>query len=633
MKKKLGLALLLLSSTLLSGFVFCGCASEKGQETEEAMPAAEEVKKLPLEDGVYTVDFETDSSMFRANEAKDGKGTLTVTDGQGMVHISLPSKNIVNLYPGTAEEAKTDEAGWLFPTVDTVTYPDGLSEEVYGFDLPVPVLEEEFDVALIGKKEKWYDHKVRVEHAVPAEKETVSAADGSYTCEVTLQGGSGRASIQSPAELLVQDGEITAELVWNSPYYEFMLVGESQYDPIDPEQNRQEKRSVFEIPVELNQEMAVRASTVAMSEPHLVEYTLYFDGDTLEMVSQEPERSMELQFANQFSVDYYEDGYKLISLADGSRFLIIPEGNEIPEQMPEEMVPLCQPLNHIYLAATSAMCLFDGLERLDAIRLSGTQADGWYMEHARQAMQDGKILYAGKYSEPDYELMLKEDCSLAIESLMIGHASDVQTKLEELGIPVFIDQSSMETHPLGRTEWVKLYGALLNEEEKAEQLFAEQVNYLNQALEKVTPEEEKKTAAFFHISSSGYVVARKSGDYVTKMLQLAGADYVFEELGDSETRTSTVNLEMEQFFAAAKDADYIIYNSTIGGEIKTMDELLKKSSLLSEFKAVQNGNVWCTSKNMYQETTQLGRMIQSFQKIFSGEADGEMELPYLYRLK
>lgn len=352
-----------------------------------------------------------------------------------------------------------------------------------------------------------------------------------------------------------------------------------------------------------------------------------------EEVFQKPERSMELQFANQFSVDYYEDGYKLISLADGSRFLIIPEGKEIPERMPEEIVPLCQPLNHIYLAATSAMCLFDGLERLDAIRLSGTQADGWYIEHARQAMQDGNILYAGKYSEPDYELMLKEDCSLAVESLMIGHASDVRTKLEELGIPVFIDQSSMENHPLGRTEWVKLYGALLNEEEKAEQLFDEQVNYLNQVLEKVTSEEEKKTAAFFHISSSGYVVARKSGDYVTKMLKLAGADYVFDETGDPEKRTSTVNLEMEQFFADAKDADYLIYNSTIDGEVKTLEELLKKNVILAEFKAVKNGDVWCTGKNMYQETLQLGQMIQSFQMIFSGEADGKTELPYFYRLR
>lgn len=344
----------------------------------------------------------------------------------------------------------------------------------------------------------------------------------------------------------------------------------------------------------------------------------------------EPERSMELQFATQFSVDYYQDGYKLISLADGTRFLVIPEGSECPKGIAKDIVPLYQPVENIYLAATASMCLFDALDCMDVIRLSGTKEDGWHIENARLAMQEGRILYAGKYSEPDYEMMLDHRCPLAIESLMIGHSSEVKDKLEELGIAVFIDQSSMEPHPLGRTEWIKLYGALLNKEETAEALFEEQVKYLNEA---AATEGFGKTVAFFHISSSGYVVARKSGDYVTKMLELAGGNYVFDNLGDPETRTSTVTIEMEKFFATAKDADYIIYNSTIGGEIKTIDELLAKNELLAEFKAVQNGNVWCTSENMYQETTQLGQMIQSFQKVFSGEADELDELPYLYRLQ
>lgn len=344
----------------------------------------------------------------------------------------------------------------------------------------------------------------------------------------------------------------------------------------------------------------------------------------------EPERSMELQYATQFSVDYYTGGYKLISLADGSRFLVVPDGAELPRGIARDIVPLYQPLENIYLAATASMCLFDALDSLDAIRLSGTKEDDWHIENARLAMREGRILYAGKYSEPDYEMLLDYRCPLAIESLMIGHASEVKEKLEELGIAVFIDQSSMETHPLGRTEWMKLYGAMLNKEEIGQALFAEQLEYLNEAM---GGEASGKTVAFFHISSSGYVVARKSGDYVTKMLELAGGKYVFDNLGDPETRTSTVTIEMEKFFATAKDADYIIYNSTIGGEIRTIDELLAKNALLAEFKAVQNGNVWCTSANMYQETTQLGRMIQSFRKIFSGEADGLEELPYLYRLK
>lgn len=342
------------------------------------------------------------------------------------------------------------------------------------------------------------------------------------------------------------------------------------------------------------------------------------------------QRSMELAFATQFSVDYYAGGYKLISLADGSRFLVIPEGGALPEGIGSDVTPLYQPIENIYLAATSAMCLFDALDVLDAIRLSGTKADGWYIENARKAMEQEQILFAGKYSEPDYELLLAQGCSLAVESTMIGHASDVKQKLEELGIAVLVDQSSMEEHPLGRTEWMKLYAALLNQEERADTLFDAQMAYLD-AMDDAAP--TGKTAAFFYISSTGKAVARKSDDYVSRMIELAGGEYIFEHLGENDNALSTVSIEMETFFATAKDADYIIYNSTIGGEVLSLDALLEKSELLSEFRAVQNGNVWCTGKNMYQQTTELGQMIQSFNLIFSGQADTLDEVPYLYRLR
>lgn len=341
-----------------------------------------------------------------------------------------------------------------------------------------------------------------------------------------------------------------------------------------------------------------------------------------------PERTMQLDYATEFSVDYYGDGYKLITLGNGSRFLIIPENGALPKGIANDIVPLYQPVQNIYLAASAVMCLFDSLERLDAIKLSGTPADGWYIENARQAMESGEILFAGKYSEPDYEMILDYHCPLAIESTMIGHASQVKDKLEELGIAVLVDLSSNEGHPLGRTEWIKLYGAILNEEAAAEALFAQQKQYLTGT----DMPDTGKTAAFFYISSSGQVVARKSDDYVSKMIDLAGGTYVFHELGDPEKATSTVTIEMEAFFATAKDADYIIYNSAIGGEIHTIAELVAKNALLAEMKAVQNGNVWCTAQNMYQETTGLGQMTQSFHLIFSGEADGLDAVPYLHRL-
>lgn len=343
----------------------------------------------------------------------------------------------------------------------------------------------------------------------------------------------------------------------------------------------------------------------------------------------EPERSMQLDYATEFSVDYYADGYKLITMGDESRFLLIPENGTLPKGLANDIVPLYQPVQNIYLAATTPMCLFDSLERLDAIKLSGSRADSWYIENARQAMEDGEILFAGKYSEPDYEMILDYACPLAIESTMIGHASEVKDKLEELGIAVLVDLSSNEGHPLGRTEWIKLYGAILNEEERAEAFFAQQKQFMTDS----DIQDTGKTAAFFHISSSGDVVARKSGDYVSKMIDLAGGKYIFDNLGDPETASSTLRIEMETFFATAQNADYVIYNSTIGGEIYTIADLIEKNSLLAEMKAVQNKNVWCTSQNMYQETTGVGQMIQSFHLIFSGEADELDEVPYLHRLR
>ena len=238
--------------------------------------------KAQLPDGVYTAEFSTDSSMFHVSEACDGKGTLTVKDGVMTIHISLGSKKILNLYPGLAEDAAKDGAVLLEPTTDTVTYSDGMTEEVYGFDVPVPVIGEEFDLALIGTKGKWYDHKVKVSDPVAegaADTFDLSAVeDGSYTIELTMEGGSGRASIQSPAQLAVADGAATATLEWSSPNYDYMLVNGEKYLPVNTEGN-----SVFEVPVEaLDAPLTMIGDTVAMSTPHEVEYTVTFHSDTLQ---------------------------------------------------------------------------------------------------------------------------------------------------------------------------------------------------------------------------------------------------------------------------------------------------------------------------------------------------------------
>ena len=270
---------------------------ETTEEAEDGEAKSEDAaKSQTLEDGVYTAEFDTDSSMFHVNEALEDKGTLTVKDGKMTIHVSLESKKIVNLFYGMAEDAKKDGAELIEPTTDEVTYSDGSKKEVYGFDIPVPAIDEEFQVALIGTKGKWYDHKVSVKNPVKeegaeasddAEKDTekkegkkiadLGVEDGSYTAEVTLTGGTGRATVDSPASIEIKGDEATATIVWSSPYYDYMLVNDEKYLPVNKDGN-----STFEIPVaEFDTEMEVTADTTAMSQPHAIDYTLNFDSSTL----------------------------------------------------------------------------------------------------------------------------------------------------------------------------------------------------------------------------------------------------------------------------------------------------------------------------------------------------------------
>ena len=271
------------ASLALSLLVGCGASSTASSAASSAASseaassvASSAAETAALPDGVYTAEFDTDSSMFHANEACDGKGTLTVENGQMTFHVSLASTHIVNLYLGKASDAADHEADWLQPTTDTVTYSDGTSEEVYGFDIPVTAVDTDFDLAILGTKGKWYDHVVSVRNAVQ-QAGTAAPADGTYTCDVTLEGGSGRAAVDSPAALTVVDGKMTATIVWSSPNYDYMIVDGEKYLPTNTEGN-----STFEIPVSaLDTALDVTADTVAMSTPHEIEYTLTFDSASL----------------------------------------------------------------------------------------------------------------------------------------------------------------------------------------------------------------------------------------------------------------------------------------------------------------------------------------------------------------
>jgi len=493
--------------------------------------------------------------------------------------------------------------------------------------------------------------------------------DGTYQMEVELLGGSGRASVTSPAKVEIKDGKAVATLEWSSPNYDYMVVNGEKYLPVNTEGN-----SVFRIPVEaFDRDITVIADTVAMSTPHEIEYTLNFhagengqnaakadttgqeDSDGAEKGQQTAavggnpaktaaapltyDHSMELSYAENFAVDYYEGGYKLLTTRlNGDRILIVPKHQQAPEDAealvspsaegePGKLIVLQEPVKNLYLVASSVMDMFAQLDSMDAISMCGLKEEDWYIPAAKQAMKEGTLLYAGKYSQPDYELLLSQNCSMAIENSMIYHTPEVMEKLGEFGIPTLVEYSSYEEHPLGRVEWVRFFGALLNQEEKADQLFEKQ----KEALKRVEAEESTgKTVAFFYITSNGLVQVRQSTDYIPKMIELAGGKYVFENLGDPDSRRSTVNLQLEDFYDGAQDADFLVYNTTIDRQVQTLEDLLKKCSLLKDFKAVKNHQVWCTTEDMYQQSMSAGNLIEDFHRMLTGD---DKETRYLYRLK
>lgn len=342
---------------------------------------------------------------------------------------------------------------------------------------------------------------------------------------------------------------------------------------------------------------------------------------------------VENEYAEQFSIDRYEGGYSMITVMKGERFLVVPEGAEVPDSPELEGVSVIkQPARNFYIAATSAMGLFAEVGALDAVRFSGAKAEDWYIDDAKAAMERGEIVYAGKYREPDYELLLSGGCTLAVESTMIEHSPVVKEKLRELGIPVFIDYASYEPHPLGRSEWIRVYAEMCGKAAEADEFFSKQAEKLK-SLDDV--QSTGKTVAFFYINTAGLAVTRKSNDYITRMIELAGGSSVFKDGAEenSSSAMSTVVMEMEKFYTTAKDADFIIYNSTIGGEINSAAELIAKNPLLADFKAVKENNVWCTRENVYQETTKLGTMIYDFYAVFSGAASESDPPTFLYKLE
>ena len=339
------------------------------------------------------------------------------------------------------------------------------------------------------------------------------------------------------------------------------------------------------------------------------------------------EKSVTFDYARCLAIDQYEGGYSLVDVFDDAKYLVVPEGGSVPKELDDSIQIIQLPLQHIYLGATAVMSLFDAIDALDHVSMTALKESGWTVENAAKRMREGKLVYAGKYNTPDYELILAQGCELAIESTMIYHTPDVKEMLEELGVPVLVDRSRYESNPLGRTEWIKLYGVLTGKEEAANAFFEKQKESVAE-LENYSS--TGKVAAFFYLTTDGKVVVRSSTDYVPSMIKMAGGVYAFDGVVDEDGKTS-VSMTMESFYEKARDADYIIYNASIDSSVKTIEDLIKKDEVLKEFKAVKNGACYTTGSSMYQRTDVIANMILDFHKVFTGQDTDQLE--FLEKMK
>lgn len=530
--------------------------------------------------------------------------------------------------------------------------------------------------------------------------------DGSYWIRVSMTGGSGRASISSPTGFYVKDGQATADIHWSSASYDYMKLDGVRYEAFTDATGH----SAMTIPVSaLDTAISVLADTTAMSKPYEIEYELSFDGSALlpmadasmaeahALPTDELQRTMQsattqvadtgssdssvqwsaapeidgLTFvssekndvAEYFRLSSYADAsgvkYQLLETAGGlHRYLIVPaEANSANKEKKGdalELTVLQQPLTTTYVAASAVMAPLCDIGAVSQIRFSGLREEGWYVDEARAAMKEGTMLFAGKYSEPDYETLLREGCDLALESTMIYRAPEVTEKLNALGIPVYIDYSSYEPHVLGRLEWVRVYGALFGHEEKAQQWYASERDRIRaiqkdaeKSIEKSetiiskdsknkssatqvssgsagtdTIADQRPTVVYFYVNTSGQIQVRQPNDYIPELLELAGARYLAPDMsGLNGSRKSNVTVSLEDFYSSCRDADYLIYSATLDRPLSSIQELLGKNALFADFKAVNEGHVYTTDKDFYQLSDRMADFAEDVSRMLQGQDD------------
>ena len=474
--------------------------------------------------------------------------------------------------------------------------------------------------------------------------------DGEYEVVTRLSGGTNRASIKSPAKVRVENENVILTVEWSSENYDYMIVNNEKYLPVNEPGN-----SVFEIPIEgLNGEVNVIADTVAMGTPHEIEYTIYYSlsGDS-EAVSGEEKNideainkltlnnenekeeinkwinshtltdKLELRYAEKFEVLYYDSKYCMIIINGTDYYMLNGSGYSIPDDIKDKVTVIDVPLSNIDLVSQSTVDYFDCLDALDSVSFTSINANNSQNEKITKLLNEDKIKYAGKYSAPDFEMLINNQCNLVIENTMITHTPDIINRLSDVNIPVMIDCSSHERDLLGRMEWIKLYGLLCNKLDDAKEIFNEKEKMLNASFDKVN-----KKVAYFYVSENGGIVIRKNNDYIVNMINIAGGDYIFE--GDSGyDGTGQMTIQKEAFFEKVSDCDVLIYNSTINGKVNTKEELISKCEVLKNTKAYKEDRIYCTTGNIYLSVMSLPEIVTELNELFLNKETKE----YFYKIK
>ncbi len=457
---------------------------------------------------------------------------------------------------------------------------------------------------------------------------------------ITFEGGSGKAHVLSPVTITSKEGKSYATLVFSSKNYDYVKVGGIRFDNENPGGN-----STFTVPVDsFDEPFVFIGDTVAMSKPHEIEYTITWldeappgeeeageepaeetdkgvfgvkpdDYKAPDLGNLKPTGSLDIKNAKGFAVTKYGP-YSLISIYGVGEYLLVPKGEGVPSGIGADVTVIKQPLSSVYLVSTSVMDLVREIGSLDAVKFCGLDENDWYIDEAKERIRDGRMQYAGKYRAPDYELILSGGCDLAIENTMIFHNPEVKEKLEEMGIPVIVETSSYEKDPLSRLEWIKLYGLLFDKSAEADVFYERASEAFEASKGKESP---GRSVAFFFVSESGMINVRTSGDYIATMIEMAGGKYVPDKSAFPEgTTTATMNIQAEDFYASARDADILIYNSTIGGSIKKVSDLIAKNAMFADFKAVKEGNVYCLTDDFFQKTTGAADLLYDLSSIEDG---------------